>query len=85
MTTSFELQIQLPGKLYRELKRVAADLQKTESEVAAEAIRAYLNQLQSVDPLLGLFADEPDFIDAVTADVMLSREETPWRISDLDR
>jgi hypothetical protein len=36
-----------------------------------------------VDPLLGLFADVPDFIDAVTADAMLSREQTPWRITDV--
>lgn len=84
MTTSFALQIELPGSLYHELKKVAADLQKTEAEVAEEAIWAYLHQLQSVDPLLGLFADEPDFIDKVTADIMLNREKTPWRMADLE-
>ncbi len=85
MTTSFALHIELPGELYRALKQVAADLEKSEAQVAAEAIQVYLDQLRTVDPLLGLFADDPDFIDTMTADIMLSREQTPWRIVDLEQ
>lgn len=74
---SFALQIELPDEPYRALQQTATDLNKSEAEVATVAIEVYLRQSQSIDPLLGLFADEADLIDAITADAMLSREQTP--------
>ena len=83
MATTIALQIKLPEDLYRMLRQAAAERDQSEAEVAAVAIQTYLQQLQMVDPLLGLFADEPDFVEEVTADIMLSREKTPWRIADV--
>ena len=83
MATSIALQLKLPEDLYKMLREAAAERDQSEAEVATEAIQTYLLQLHTVDPLLGLFADEPDIIDAVTADAMLSREQTPWRIAEV--
>ena len=82
MTTSFALQIELPSDIYLALKRAAADLDISEAEAAAEAIQFYLEYRETDDQLLGLFADEPDFINAVTTDIMESRERGVWRVSD---
>ncbi len=84
MTTSFALQIELPSDIYRALKRAAADRDLSEAEVAAEAIQSYLEHRETDNQLLGLFADEPDFIDVVTTDIMESRERAVWRVSDLE-
>ena len=80
MDTSVALKIELSADLYKALRRVAADQDKSEAELATEAIQTFLQQPHAVDPLLGLFADDPDLIDTVATDAMLSREKTPWRV-----
>lgn len=80
MSTSIGLQIELSDDLYQALRHAATIRDKSEAEVAQEAIETYLLGLLTTDPLIGLFTDEPDIIDAVTADAMLSREQSLWRI-----
>lgn len=85
MTTRFALQIELSEKLYRELRQAAANLEKSEAEIATDALQSYLAKLQAVDPLLGLFANEAELMDRIAADALQSRERTPWRASESGR
>jgi hypothetical protein len=50
--------------------------------VALTAIKAYLDQLANIDPLLGLFADDSQLIDQIEADAMLARERAVLRLTE---
>jgi hypothetical protein len=41
-----------------------------------------LAQWTKIDPLLGLYADEPELVDRVTQGAMQSRESTPLRLAE---
>jgi hypothetical protein len=71
----------LPQSTYLALKRAAEQKRKTETELAVEAIQAYLDRLTHIDPLLGLFADDPALIDSIASDAMRERESTPLRVA----
>jgi hypothetical protein len=81
MSNSIGLKIKLPARTYRALKRAAEQKRKTESELAADAIRMYLKPSTRATPLLGLFSEETDLIDAITEQAMISRESTPLRLA----
>jgi hypothetical protein len=76
------LKLNLPEKVYAALREAATQSQKSETELAMDAIRAYLDQFTQVDPLLGLFADEPTLIDRVEEDAMQTRERAVMRLAD---
>jgi len=78
------IELKLPERTYAALRQAAAQSQKTESEVALDAIQSYLAQITAIDPLLGMFADDPVLIDQVEADAMQSREQAKWRLSEVD-
>ena len=81
MSNSVGLKIKLPVSTYRALKRAAEQKRKTESELAADAIRIYLKPSVRTMPLLGLFSEEADLIDTITEQAMISRESTPLRLA----
>ena len=81
MATKFPLELNLPKHTYLALKQAASQSQKTEVEVALDAIQAYLANLSQIDPLLGLFVDDPDIIDHLELDIMNSREQSQLRLS----
>lgn len=78
--TIIQLKLSLPA--YRALKEAAAQYNTTEAELAAEVIQDYLKNLKLLDPVFGLFADEPELIDDVLEDAMRSRETRPLRLSE---
>ena len=71
------LELVLPASTYLALKQAAEQKKKTEVELILEAIQKYLVQLTQIEPLLGLFANEPELMDEVAADAMRGREGTP--------
>ena len=80
MTENISFQVSLPKTTYQALKRVARKKHKSESDIMLDALRAYLDQLAKVDPLLGMFADEADLMDEVVIYAMKTRESIPLRI-----
>lgn len=72
-------ELVLPEDTYQALAEAAKKEHKTAGELAVEAIESYLSRLKSIDPLLGLFADEEDLIDAVAEDAAQSRNR-PLRL-----
>ncbi len=80
MSENISLRVSLPKRAYQALKRVAKKKQKSESDILLDALRAYLDQLAKIDPLLGMFADDTDLVDEALTYVMQTRESTPLRI-----
>ena len=83
MSDTMVIELALPNSTYLKLKQAAQQKHKTEAELALEAVRAYLAQWTKIDPLLGLYADEPELVDSVTQDAMQSRENTPLRLTEV--
>lgn len=77
MNKTTSLEIKLPDETYNALQRAAARAHKTEAELARDLLQSALEKQGGV---LGLFADEPELVDALLADAMDSREITPLRI-----
>ncbi len=73
MNPFIEFKLSLPTDTFQALQRAALREQKTESELALEAIRSYLKSRDIIDPLIGLFADEPKLMDEITEAAMRSR------------
>lgn len=80
MSENISFRVSLPKRAYQALKRVAKKKQKSESDILLDALRAYLDQLAKIDPLLGMFADDTDLVDEALTYVMQTRESTPLRI-----
>ena len=76
------LELELPESTYAALQQAATQAHKSEAEVALAAIQIYLNQLAHIDPLLGLFADDPALIDQIEADALQTRERATLRLSE---
>ena len=76
------MELTLPKATYQTLAQVAEKEHKTVVELAVEAIETYLDRLAKIDPLLGLFADDPELIDSVVEDAMRSRTVTSLRLSE---
>ena len=79
MSNTQAIELVLPHRTYLALKQAAEQEKKSETELAVEAIQAYLDRLARIDPLLGLFADDPALIDSIAADALRDRESTPLR------
>lgn len=73
------INLVFPRGVFQALELAAQQRRKTESEIVVEAVEAYLGRAATLDPLVGLFADEPELIDRVTDEVMRQRELTPLR------
>lgn len=82
MSENVSFRVSLPKRAYQALKRVAKKKQKSESDILLDALRAYLDQLAKIDPLLGMFADDAGLIDEVLTHVAQTRESTPLRINE---
>jgi len=81
MDHSVEIEIVLPESTYQALRQAAEEKHKTESELAADAIRAYFEPEGLQVSLLGLFADEPNLIDQITEKAMQTRETAALRLA----
>ncbi|MBK8985523.1 MAG: hypothetical protein IPM39_05490 [Chloroflexi bacterium] len=74
--------LQLTDRTYRALRQAAARSQKTEDQVLLDALQDYLAKTAVANPLLGLFADDPALLDAVTEATLLDREQSQFRLED---
>ena len=81
MSDTVTLKVSMPTGTYRAVQQAAEQKHKTESDVVVEAVQVYLEQSAQADPLVGLFADEPDLIDEIASEAMRGRENTPLRLS----
>jgi hypothetical protein len=81
MSDTHAIQFELPNQTYLALKQAAQKNHRPESELLIEAVQQYLEQLAKIDPLLGLFADDAELIDRVSADALRNRETLPLRSS----
>ncbi|MDI6770637.1 MAG: hypothetical protein QMD04_13320 [Anaerolineales bacterium] len=85
MSENVSIQLSLPQKTYLTLKRVARKRRKTEADIMLDALRAYLERLVNVDPLLGMFADDPEMVDQMVTQTMLDRSTIPLRLDEAVR
>lgn len=74
------MQLQLTDHTYRALRQVAARSRKTEDQVVLDALQDYLAKTAVANPILGLFADDPALLDAVTEAALLDREQSQLRL-----
>ncbi len=76
------MEIQLPAELEQYVDdQVKAGRFSTKDQVVKEALEHFkLSQMPARDPLLGLFADEPDLMDEVVEGAMRDRETRPLRL-----
>jgi len=81
MSEIVALELKLPKSTYNALQQAAEQKRKSAGELALDAIQVYLEQPAKIDPLLGLFADDPDLMDEIVADAMRSRENSPLRLA----
>jgi len=82
MSDTTVVELVLPKSTYMTLRQAAEQRKKTEAELVTEAVQMYLTQWANSDPLLGLFADEPELMDSVTQQAMQDRERVPLRLSE---
>lgn len=78
MSETREIKLVLPKRTYIALKHAAEEKHKTESELAAEAIQAYLVPIATSDSFIGFFAKEAELLDTIVEDAMRDRENR-WR------
>jgi len=81
MANTTAIELMLSQATYQALQRAAQRSHKSETEVALEAIESYLKSLSAIDPLLGLFANEPEVIERAAEEALTSRETTPFRLN----
>jgi hypothetical protein len=77
MTT---IKLQLDDKTLEQIKHIASRRRATVETFIQDLIRRLVAIEAEADPLLGMFAQEPDLIDAVVASTMQARETNPLRL-----
>lgn len=76
------MEISLPKELEQYVDdQVKAGHFSTKDQVVMEALEHFkLTHMPARDPLLGLFADEPELMDEVVESAMRDRETRPLRV-----
>ncbi len=82
MNIMVAIEVKLPERLYRALKKAARQQSTSEAELATVAIQAYLEVGTEKDVLLGLFTGEDNLLDEVVDQAMYNRESTPFRMNE---
>ncbi len=77
------MEIQLPRELEQYVDdQVKAGRFSTKDQVVREALEHFKqSSMPARDPLLGLFADEPELMDEIVESAMKDRETRPLRLS----
>jgi hypothetical protein len=76
------IQLELDEHTLAEARRLAAVRHQTMEQLVVNLIREAAPVAHVEDPVLGLFGDDPDLVDAVLADIMHAREGHPLRPDD---
>jgi hypothetical protein len=75
------VELQLDEQTYERIKRMATRRRSTVEALLKEVVEFLATAEATADPLLGMFEQEPDLVDAITASAMLARENDPLRLS----
>jgi hypothetical protein len=75
------VKLDLDNQTFESIQRIAARRRATVETLIQDLVRRLVAIETTDDPLLGMFAQEPDLMDAVTAAAMSARENDPLRLS----
>ncbi len=73
------VQLQIDEVTFHRAQQVANRRHSTVEALVKEVINSLATMLDTEDPFLGMFAQEPELIDQIVAAAMKSRENTPLR------
>jgi hypothetical protein len=71
------VQLDLDNQTFESIKRIAARRRATVETLIQDLVQHLVAIETTADPLLGMFAQEPDLMDAVTTAAMSTRETDP--------
>jgi plasmid stability protein len=74
------IQINLDDKTLDKMRRIAAKRHASVEALIEDLIRSLATSESSPDPLLGMFVQEPDLLDAVVESAMQARDNHPLRL-----
>ena len=75
------IEVQLDEQTFERAQRLAEARRHTLESLIAEIIQHLAAIGIKADPLLGMFADEPEVIDQVLESAMMAREAHPLRLA----
>ena len=75
------IKLQLDDKTLELVKHIAARRRATVETLIQDLVQRLVAAEATDDPVLGMFAQEPDLMDAVTTSAMQAREANPLRLS----
>jgi hypothetical protein len=75
------VKLDLDRQTFESIQRIAARRRATVETLIQDLVQRLVAIETTDDPLLGMFAQEPDLMDAVTAAAMSARETDPLRHS----
>jgi hypothetical protein len=74
------VKLDLDNETFESIKRIATRRRATVETLIQDLVQRLVAIETTDDPLLGMFAQEPDLMDAVTAAAMGARETDPLRL-----
>ncbi len=74
------VELQLDDRTFEQIKHIAAHRRATVETLVPDLIQRLISAETADDPLLGMFAQEPDLMDAVVTSAMQAREVTSLRL-----
>lgn len=74
------VQLQMDEITFRRAQQVARQRHSTVETLLKEMINSIATRLDTEDPFLGMFSEEPELIDQIVANAMQSRETAPLRL-----
>jgi hypothetical protein len=74
------VKLDLDNKTFESIKRIAIRRRATVETLIQDLVQRLVAIENTHDPLLGMFAQEPDLMDAVTTSAMGARETDPLRL-----
>lgn len=76
------IQVEVDDQTFERVQRVAEARHATLETFILEIIEVMAGLEAKLDPLWGMFGDEPELIDHIIESVMSSREQQPLRLAD---
>ena len=74
------VKLYLDDQTFERIKQIAAGRRATVETLLQDVVRHLVTIETTADPILGMFAQEPDLMDAVTASAMGARGTDPLRL-----
>ena len=74
------VKLDLDNQTFESIKRIATRRRATVETLIQDMVQRLVTVETTNDPFLGMFAQEPDLIDAITTTAMSARETDPLRL-----